>query len=179
MKKPIIPQDEYQAWVSDLKDRIRKSQVKAALSINAELLSLYWMLGKDIFEKQMNSAWGASIIDKLAHDLHMEFPELKGFSRSHLFNIRKWYLFYNQDITKVQQLVGLLNTQHRIDALAPPQLVQQAVGLLPNILSSSHKKWLIQKVSLSPKIIKYEKITSFAVIPFLDYKCACPKYHGW
>jgi len=43
---------EYLKWLDNLKSRIRTTQIKAALSANAELIKLYWDIGKDIFEKQ-------------------------------------------------------------------------------------------------------------------------------
>jgi len=57
---------EYIHWLGDLKSRIRNSQIKAALSVNSELISLYWDLGKMIVEKQEHSRWGSKLIEQLA-----------------------------------------------------------------------------------------------------------------
>lgn len=45
---------EYIEWLDKLKSRIRKIQIKAALSANTELLQLYWDFGKDLYEKKEN-----------------------------------------------------------------------------------------------------------------------------
>ena len=50
---------EYKKWLIDLKSRIRKSQIKAAVKVNTELLHLYWDLGKDIVARQMEANWGS------------------------------------------------------------------------------------------------------------------------
>jgi len=65
-------------------------------------------LGAEISEKQKKAVWGDKLIEALSKDLTDEFSDIKGFSRSNLFNIRKWYQFYSQDKAIVQQAVGLI-----------------------------------------------------------------------
>ena len=43
---------EYLQWLMDLKQQIKNSQIKAALSVNSQLIMLYWDLGRQIVEKQ-------------------------------------------------------------------------------------------------------------------------------
>jgi hypothetical protein len=57
------------------------------------LLLLYWDLGKQIIEKQKNTAWGDALIPQLAKDLINAFPGSKGFSERNLFYIREWVNF--------------------------------------------------------------------------------------
>ena len=57
---------EYKQWLTDLKFRIRNSQIKAALKVNAELINLYWELGKEIVSKQEQSQWGDGLIKQLS-----------------------------------------------------------------------------------------------------------------
>lgn len=96
---------EYKQWLTDLKFRIRNSQIKAALKVNTELINLYWELGKEIVSKQEQSQWGDGLIKQLSSDLQQEFPEMKGFSTTNIKYIKRWYSFYNQDITIGQQVV--------------------------------------------------------------------------
>lgn len=79
--------NEYFSWVKDLKEKIQSTQIRAAFSLNREMLNLYWELGKSISKKINESQWGSSIVDKLAKNLKREFPNQKGFSRSNLFFI--------------------------------------------------------------------------------------------
>lgn len=44
--------EAYQELLNDLKDRIRNARVRAALSVNRELILLYWQIGKAILERQ-------------------------------------------------------------------------------------------------------------------------------
>jgi hypothetical protein len=89
------------------KEKIRNSQLKAAVKVNTEMLMLYWEMGKELTGKQAQSNWGDKIITQLAKDLSSEFPGMKGFSRTNIFNIVKWYRFYSAAAQLIQQPVGL------------------------------------------------------------------------
>jgi hypothetical protein len=60
---------EYKQWVNDLKYKIQSAQIKAALSVNREMLYLYWEIGKSIAMKLAESDWGSAVVEKLANDL--------------------------------------------------------------------------------------------------------------
>jgi predicted nuclease of restriction endonuclease-like (RecB) superfamily len=74
----------YPEFLRDLKQRIRQAQVKAMLAVNRELVLLYWQIGRDMLERQEKDGWGTKIVDRLAKDLQLEFPEVKGFSPRNL-----------------------------------------------------------------------------------------------
>jgi predicted nuclease of restriction endonuclease-like (RecB) superfamily len=74
----------YGPLLAELKSRVRAAQVKAALSVNAHLVWLYWQVGHRIAQQQAKEGWGAGVIPRLAADLHAEFPELKGFSERNI-----------------------------------------------------------------------------------------------
>lgn len=75
--------ESYLALLDGLKERIRTSQLKAALAVNQEMIMLYWHVGQEILQRQQSEGWGSKVIDRLSADLKREFPEMKGFgSRS-------------------------------------------------------------------------------------------------
>jgi predicted nuclease of restriction endonuclease-like (RecB) superfamily len=89
--KPValIPTPEgYDDWLTELKTRIHSAQQRAILTVNRELVLLYWQIGCDILARQAKQGWGAKVIDRLAHDLHNAFPKMKGFSRANLMYMR-------------------------------------------------------------------------------------------
>ena len=114
--------------MTELKSRIRISQLKAAIKVNTELILVYWQLGKDIEEKQQQANWCEALIDQLSKDLSSAFPDMKGFSRTNLFYIRKWYLFYSREQKLVPQLVGKLPEVTPLET--GQELVPQLVGLM-------------------------------------------------
>jgi predicted nuclease of restriction endonuclease-like (RecB) superfamily len=118
MNTKIISSREYKDLLKDIKSRINSSQMKAAVSVNQELLKLYWSLGKIITEKQKMTKWGEGLIEQLSKDLNAEFSRMKGFSERNLFYIQKWYLFYNQSLKKLPQLVAVIEKSIKL-----PQVV--------------------------------------------------------
>lgn len=98
----IIGDGEYKKLLLDLKEKVRCSQLKAAVKVNYELLDLYWSLGKEIVEKQKQYSWGDSFLKLLSSDLRKEFPDMKGFSAENLKHIRYWYIFYNDYLIGLQ-----------------------------------------------------------------------------
>ena len=106
-EKLPISAEGYSAWLGELKQRIQSAQQRAALSVNRELVLLYWHIGHDILERQQAQGWGAKIVDQLAKDLTTAFPDMKGFSRSNLMYMRAFHEAW-PDESIVQQLVGQL-----------------------------------------------------------------------
>lgn len=104
---------EYKNWIGELKQRIRQSQIKAAVKVNTELLQLYWQLGGEIVEKQQNAKWGDGFLKQLSADLMAEFPEMNGFSYRNIKYIRQWYSFYNEGFAICQQTVDFLEFENR------------------------------------------------------------------
>ncbi len=79
----IVPEG-YQSLLGDLKERITAAQGRAALSVNRELIALYWQIGHAIQIRQEEYGWGARVIARLSSDLRHMFPDMKGFSPRNL-----------------------------------------------------------------------------------------------
>lgn len=103
----------YKNWISALKDKIRSAQIKAALSVNEQMIMLYWDIGKSIVDQQQEHNWGSKIVEQMALDLKRELPDTNGFSRTNLFAMRKFYLFYT-DSQLVRQLGGLIQSDENL-----------------------------------------------------------------
>lgn len=128
MGQDIIKTDEYRLWIADLKSRIQTAQIKAAVTVNTQLIGLYWDIGQQIAEKQQASGWGDAVIGQIAQDLSREFQTMKGFSRANLYRMKRFYGFYarideglskempqNQgEIESVAQLVRQIPWGHNI-----------------------------------------------------------------
>ncbi|MBI3970068.1 MAG: DUF1016 domain-containing protein [Chloroflexi bacterium] len=86
----------YPALLDELKQRIRAAQLKAAVSVNRELIALYWHIGRSIAERQRTAGWGKSVVDRLAADLQRAFPGMDGFSPSNIWRMRAFYLAWTE-----------------------------------------------------------------------------------
>ncbi len=94
----------YNEFLNELKEKIRNTQLKAAIAASRELINLYWELGKNIIEKQEKEGWGSKVLERVAKDLQNEFPGIEGFSRTNIFRMRAFYLAYANCLTAVGQL---------------------------------------------------------------------------
>ena len=88
-KQDILPED-YNNWRKEIISLIEQSKLKAILSVNAELLALYWRIGSDILTKQKKQGWGAKVIAQLSKDLTERFPDDRGYSERNLRNMKKF-----------------------------------------------------------------------------------------
>ncbi len=78
----------YTSFLQSLKKRIQSAQFQAAVSLNREMILLYWQIGADILSRQKNEGWGAKIVDRLAADLLRTFPKMQGLSARNLKYMR-------------------------------------------------------------------------------------------
>lgn len=106
----MMPAD-YGQWLADIKNRVLTARHKAALAVNAELVSLYWHIGRDILQRQAAQGWGSKVIDRLGRDLREAFPEMKGFSTRNLKYMRAFAEAWT-DFEIVQQVAAQLPWFH-------------------------------------------------------------------
>ncbi len=125
-----LPAD-YPAFLSRLKLLIQEAQIKAALSVNQQLILLYWQIGRDILVRQGQEGWGAKVINRLSDDLRGEFPDIKGFSPRNLKYMRSF-----------------------AEAWPDPEFVQQVAAQIPwfhncvildKLTQPADREWYIQK----------------------------------
>lgn len=69
----------YLALLEQLKKRVREAQIKAAISVNTELMKLYWDIGKAIVEKQEKKDGDLKLLKNYAKIYKMLFQEYKDF----------------------------------------------------------------------------------------------------
>jgi predicted nuclease of restriction endonuclease-like (RecB) superfamily len=102
---------DYADWLSEVKARVHEAQLEASRAANSVLLGLYWQLGRDILERQGREGYGTRVVDRLAHDLQVAFPEMKGFSPRNLKYMRRFAELW-PDLEVVQQLLHNLPWFH-------------------------------------------------------------------
>lgn len=130
----------YGAFVNNLKERIHAAQIRAALSVNRELLDLYWDIGKGIVERQTTEAWGRSVVEKLATDLHNEFPKVAGFSERNIWRMRAFFLAW---------LPGSATLHHDLQPILPQAVAELRKAKLPQAVAEipwGHNVVLMEKL---------------------------------
>jgi predicted nuclease of restriction endonuclease-like (RecB) superfamily len=111
--KKTLSENEYKAFVTEIKAKVYQSQHQALRQVNRELINLYWEIGRSIVERQEKYGWGKSIVANLSKDLQNEFPGVNGFSVQNLWFMRKFYKKY-EHFAKLQQSVREIGWGHNI-----------------------------------------------------------------
>lgn len=126
----VVPK-EYGSLLKEIKDKILSSQVKAALAVNRELITLYWEIGSKIHLKQKSEGWGSKTIENLSKDLKSSFPNMQGFSSRNLKYMAHFAKEY-PDFAIGQQLVAQIPWGHNI-------------LLLQKLTSLEERLWYVNK----------------------------------
>ena len=119
MEKKEIDQSnqnkEYNILIENVGIALKNSRQNIANTINTEIVLTYWQIGKYIidYEQKGNekAEYGSNMLNKLSSDLTQKYG--KGFSRSNVFYIRKFYMEY----PKVQTVSELLSWSHYVELL--------------------------------------------------------------
>ena len=94
--KEELQNNDYVSLKHEIGLLLEKGRVQAGRTINTILLHTYWQIGHNIIEfEQKGKAkvdYGSELIDRLSKDLTLEFG--KGFSRSNMFMMRKFYVTF-------------------------------------------------------------------------------------
>lgn len=142
----------YNDLLNDIRNRIRRSQIRAAVSANEEMIRMYWDIGRMIHQRQQMEGWGAGIIPKLARDIRNELPQIKGFSERNIGYMVRFFREYGE-----------------------PPILQQAVAKLPGPSSKdetpflpeekklpkqghSNLQWQVAKIPWGHNILLMEKV---------------------
>ena len=144
----------YRDLLGDIKTRVRQGQRRAALSANAEMIHMYWDIGRMIAARQEKEGWGAGVIPRLAVDLKNELPEQKGFSERNIKRMARFYQEYPDASSKVPQSAALLQSTENQEITIVPQPVAQLKNLfiLPIVQRS------VAKLPWGHNVLLFEKI---------------------
>ncbi len=119
---------DYARFLAALKDRIHDARGSAARSVNRELISLYWDIGKAIADKRADAGWGDAVVEKLSRDLLRAFPDIRGFSSQNLWRMQQFYLAHSSS-DFLSQAVRELRIKRRGDKLS--QAVRELLSAVP------------------------------------------------
>jgi len=101
-----ITQNSYTALKEQIKSLLSEGRKRAISSINTILVQTYWHIGKYIVEYEQKgekkAEYGKELLTKLSKDLTLEYG--KGFSRSNLTYMRKFYLSFPKSETLSHKL---------------------------------------------------------------------------
>lgn len=106
--KSITPSVSFRTWAKEISAQYKRSQIKAAIRVNGEMLRFYFSLGKSISETSFKAAYGSHFFDSLSGELKKDLPNAGGFSPINLRYMERFYLLYKTAVQIVPQLVEQL-----------------------------------------------------------------------
>lgn len=99
--------NEYVSLKQNIGFLLEKGREQAGRAVNTILLQTYWQIGHHIVEFEQKgkskAEFGIELLDRLSKDLTLEYG--KGFSRSNVFLMRKFYLTFPKIQTASGQLI--------------------------------------------------------------------------
>lgn len=104
---------DYASLLDDVKTQIDSARPRAAVSLNAATLKLYWRIGRLIVERQERDGWGDAVIERLARDLRKTFPKARGISARNLLNRRSLFRAYRNDANSADAFAAFLAAELR------------------------------------------------------------------
>jgi len=143
MSNVINSDAQYSKWIKEISEQFKRSQIKAACAVNAELLKFYWRLGREIYMREKDNRYGNHLINKLSKDLRDELPDVKSFSRTNLYYMKSFYELYSNEIDLSQ------NDECLYKGEIVPQVGGQS-GITPFIIPWGHNKLIIDKCRDNP-----------------------------
>lgn len=140
-----------EAQFAEVIDIIQQHKSNASQVVNNEILLTAWCVGKYVSEKLKTEEWGNKVVSQLSEFIRSNHPEIKGFSRSSIYNMVMLYDEYSSKSFKtavekylgsqfVQPLAAQIgdNVSESSYKIMKPtmnkQIVQMSSGQFPNIL---------------------------------------------
>lgn len=102
----------YAEWLTTVKARVRETQFRALRAANAEVIQLFWSIGRDILERQKTLGWGAGVVHRVSADLQREFPDQQGWSPRNLQYMRAMARAWEDETANVPRSVAHLPWGH-------------------------------------------------------------------
>ena len=158
-------EEDYNELLQQTVAVIEVSRLRIAKQLNTVAMSSYWEIGKLLEEKKLDSKHGDGIVQRLSVDLKSKYPNM-GLSPRNLWNMKRFYLRYYQEDTKVQRSVALLPWRHNMLLLRHNLSTEHIVFYANEIIN---KGWSLDMLLLALKseyhlsIQASEKSNNFAV----------------
>lgn len=134
---------------AEVVELILQHKCRASVAVNNETLFTAWSVGKYVSDKLKNEEWGSKVVSQLSEYIRAKRPDVKGFSRSSIYNMVMFYEEYSSDaFQKVIDMYlsaksssnndigywnysSLQDSEHNNQAT---EIVQTASGQFPNVL---------------------------------------------
>lgn len=178
MSGGIIP------YADRIVEMIEQARQNALQSVNAELIKLYWNVGKYLSEESAKSSWGNSFIDETAKYIKENCPGIKGFNRRGLYRMRQFYETYKSN-EFVSALLTQISWTNHLQIMSGAKTIEEKEFYLAlcarekystrelerQIESSYYQRYMLSTQTLAPIDVPHNEKIRFLdsyVLEFLD-----------
>ena len=114
---------------------ILQHKSRATLAVNEELLLMAWNVGGYVSAKLKSEEWGTKVVTQLSEYIRKQRPDLKGYSRSSIYNMVMFYEEYSSEAfyTTVKKYLNSEFVQPKTGQMETV-IVQPRIGQMPKVL---------------------------------------------
>ena len=135
--KNIIHSQEHQ--FGEVVDIILQHRSRASRAVNEEMLLTAWNVGSYVSGKLKSEEWGSKVVTQLSEYIRSHRPDLKGYSRSSIYNMVMFYDEYSSEAFRntVQQFFsnGIVQTESAQLTASNDEIVQPKTGQFMSLLN--------------------------------------------
>ena len=114
---------------------ILQHKSRATQAVNEELLLMAWNVGGYVSAKLKSEEWGTKVVTQLSEYIRKQRPDLKGYSRSSIYNMVMFYEEYSSEAfyTTVKKYLNSEFVQPKTGQMETV-IVQPRIGQMPKVL---------------------------------------------
>ncbi len=145
---------------------IDASRLQIARQLNKAVISTYWEIGKLLAERKLDSKFGDGVVKRLATDLKSKYPDM-GLSPRNLWDMKRFYLRYNEGNIKLQQAVAVLPWSHNLLLMSYDLSPEQVIFYADEVLTKGWSRAMLRhalKSGYHLSISVDEKSNNFAMV---------------
>lgn len=147
-----IEKQTYTELITQIGSLLQQGRKQAIQSVNTILVQTYWAIGQHIVEFEQKGSeraeYGSQLLDNLSKDLTITYG--KGFSRSNIFQIRQFYIRFQN----IQTVSGQLTWSHYAEILKANNDLE--LSFYTN--QCQHERWSVRELKRQMKSSLFERL---------------------
>lgn len=147
-KELSLNREDYDSVLKQAIAQIRTARIVIAQQLNSATQSVYWNLGKLLFEKQLSEGYGSGVVNQLSIDLKNEFPGM-GLSPRNLWDMKRFYERYHLADPKLRQAVAVLPWGHNLLLINKVQSLEAVTYYATEAVTKGWSRdWLLNAIKM-------------------------------
>jgi predicted nuclease of restriction endonuclease-like (RecB) superfamily len=134
---------------------IQQSRYRALKAVNAELINLYWNIGKYISCRLASAKWGNKKIEELSVYIQNNYPELKSFDRRGFYRMKQFYDTYASASLNFQEILQLSTNERTIIVASLRTQFEDIRSSLLTKLSWTHHRTIFSRCKSEEEMVFY------------------------